>query len=125
VLGPITIGKNARVGSNAVVAKDVPEGATAVGIPARVIVKADTELDARRKAMADKIGFEAYGVSSDMPDPIARSINNMLDHMHAVDAKISQMCKALEEMGRKDCSGKLPDLKDGTFVAPQDTDKGA
>jgi serine O-acetyltransferase len=125
VLGPITVGKNARVGSNAVVAKDVPEGATAVGIPARVIVKADTELDARRKAMADKIGFEAYGVSSDMPDPIARSINNMLDHMHAVDAKISQMCKALEEMGRKDCSGKLPDLKDGTFVAPQDTDKGA
>ncbi|MCP5327001.1 MAG: serine O-acetyltransferase [Oceanospirillaceae bacterium] len=127
VLGPITVGKNARIGSNAVVAKDVPEGATAVGIPARVITKGSvgSEQDARRKAMADKIGFEAYGMSSDMPDPIARSINNMLDHMHAVDAKISQMCKALEEMGRHDCSGKLPDLKAEAFVAPEDSDKGA
>src|SRR5512147_2624125 len=37
ILGPITIGANARVGSNAVVVKDVPENATAVGIPARIL----------------------------------------------------------------------------------------
>ena len=37
VLGPITIGKNAKIGSNAVVVKDVPENATAVGIPARIL----------------------------------------------------------------------------------------
>lgn len=35
VLGPITVGANARIGANAVVTKDVPEGATMIGIPAR------------------------------------------------------------------------------------------
>src|SRR5882672_8268264 len=39
VLGPITIGDRARVGSNAVVVKDVPPGATAIGIPARIIAE--------------------------------------------------------------------------------------
>ena len=37
VLGPITIGKRARIGGNAVVTRDVPEGATMVGIPARAV----------------------------------------------------------------------------------------
>ena len=40
VLGPINIGDNSKVGSNSVVLKDVPAGATAVGVPARNIVKA-------------------------------------------------------------------------------------
>ena len=35
VLGPIIVGSNARIGANAVVTKDVPEGATMIGIPAR------------------------------------------------------------------------------------------
>ena len=39
VLGNITIGKKARVGSNSVVTNDVPDGCTAIGIPARVICK--------------------------------------------------------------------------------------
>ncbi len=39
VLGNITVGKNSRLGSNSVVVKDVPPDSTAVGIPARVIVK--------------------------------------------------------------------------------------
>lgn len=43
VLGPITIGKEAKVGANAVVLKDVPAFATAVGIPARIILKEERE----------------------------------------------------------------------------------
>lgn len=39
ILGPVKVGKNARVGANAVVLKDVPEGATVVGIPARILIK--------------------------------------------------------------------------------------
>ncbi|MBS6007670.1 MAG: serine O-acetyltransferase [Clostridium baratii] len=39
VLGPITIGNNVKVGANSVVLKDVPDNATAVGIPAKIIIK--------------------------------------------------------------------------------------
>ena len=114
VLGPIEIGENGRVGSNAVVTKDVPADATAVGIPGRIIVKKKDETEEqgrRRKAIADKIGFDAYGMTDEMPDPIARSIHNLLDHMQAVDEKIERMSSALGELGHKECTGQLPELK--------------
>jgi serine O-acetyltransferase len=38
VIGTVTIGNHARIGANAVVVTDVPEGATAVGVPARIIL---------------------------------------------------------------------------------------
>src|SRR5467141_4458434 len=50
LLGPITIGDGARIGSNAVVVKDVPPGATAIGIPARIV----------EKKAGDQTGFSAY-----------------------------------------------------------------
>ena len=97
VLGPITLGKGSRVGSNAVVVKDVPAGATVVGIPGRVIVKkrAEDQKEAQREAMAKKIGFAAYGQSKDMPDPIENAINSMLDHMHEVDEELEQLKQQL------------------------------
>lgn len=119
VLGPITIANDARVGSNAVVTKDVPEGATAVGIPGRVIKRSgdDSGKEARRKAMAEKMGFDAYGMTPDMPDPIANSIHNMLDHMHAVDQKLATMCKALQRLDSNYSDEQLPELDDDTFDA--------
>lgn len=39
ILGPVTIGKGAKIGANSVVLDDVPEYATAVGSPARIIIK--------------------------------------------------------------------------------------
>lgn len=117
VLGPIVIGENARVGSNAVVTKQVPAGATAVGIPGRIICKendGDCEKEQQRQAMASKIGFDAYGITADMPDPIAHSLRNMLDHMHAVDEKVNAMSAALESMGT-DCGKNLPEIKDELF----------
>ncbi|RLT95336.1 serine O-acetyltransferase [Ketobacter sp.] len=117
VLGPITISENARVGSNAVVTKDVPAEATVVGIPGRIICKdsdADCAREQQRQAMASKMGFDAYGMTPDMPDPIARSIQNMLDHMHMVDEKINTMNKALQAMG-SDCGSSLPKIHDDLF----------
>ena len=70
VLGPITIGKGAKIGSNAVVVKDVPENATAVGIPARIL---EQETNKQRDAMAEKIGFSAYAVSDNANDPVRPS----------------------------------------------------
>lgn len=42
ILGPVKIGDNAKIGANAVVVQDVPSNATAVGIPARIVSKAET-----------------------------------------------------------------------------------
>jgi len=93
VLGPITLGENSRVGSNAVVVKDVPAGATVVGVPGHVVVKKTpaSEQEARREAMARKIGFDAYGVRKDMPDPIENALNSILDHMHKVDEELEKL----------------------------------
>lgn len=43
ILGPVTIGAGARVGANAVVLRDVPSGATAVGVPARILGREDAD----------------------------------------------------------------------------------
>ncbi len=109
VLGPITIGSGARIGSNAVVVKSVPEGATVVGIPGRIVAK-DVEGMDRRQAIARKMGFDAYGTTRDMPDPVAIAVNCMLDHMHATDERLESMCKALKELGAEVNDSKLPDL---------------
>ena len=106
VLGPITLGANARIGSNAVVVKDVPDDATVVGIPGRVIVResrAEEKLKkAQREAMARKIGFDAYGGSKDMPDPIQNTIDALLDHMHKVDEEMEELKKKLDKGISKD-----------------------
>lgn len=98
VLGPITLGEGSRVGSNAVVVKDVPPGATVVGIPGHVVVKKKPEdKSAQREAMAKKIGFDAYGASKDMPDPIQNAIDTMLDHMHKVDKELEELRRQIKE----------------------------
>jgi serine O-acetyltransferase len=100
VLGPITLDDGARVGSNAVVVKDVPAGATVVGIPGHVVARKERKTDdkeAQREAMAKKIGFDAYGSSKDMPDPIQNALDTMLDHMHKVDRELDELKKQLKD----------------------------
>ncbi|MPQ69831.1 MULTISPECIES: serine O-acetyltransferase [Pseudomonas] len=116
VLGPFTVGAGAKVGSNAVVTKAVPAGATVVGIPGRIIMKADDQVEAKRKAMAEKIGFDAYGVSEDMPDPVARAIGQLLDHLQAVDGRLEGVCGALKDLGSTYCAKELPELQCDGFV---------
>jgi serine O-acetyltransferase len=127
VLGPFTVGAGAKIGSNAVVTKAVPAGATAIGIPGRVIVKVDDEQKAKRQAIAEKLGFDAYGVSQDMPDPVARAIGQLLDHLHAVDGRLEGVCGALKELGSDYCAKDLPVLRDEDFacVVKDPDDKSA
>ena len=113
VLGPITVGAGARVGSNSVVTRPVPAGATVVGIPGRVILREEAApVDAGKKALAEKIGFEAYGVAGDQPDPVARAIHGLIDHLHATDQRLDGMCEALRTLGSDYCDRKPPELKD-------------
>ncbi|QJP08073.1 serine O-acetyltransferase [Pseudomonas multiresinivorans] len=120
VLGPFTVGAGAKVGSNAVVTKEVPPGATVVGIPGRIIVKDDADQAAKRQAMAEKLGFDAYGVSQDMPDPVARAIGQLLDHLQAVDGRLEGMCKALTALGSDYCAKDLPVLREEDFAGVKD-----
>lgn len=94
ILGPITVSDCARIGCNAVVVKDVPEGATVVGVPGHVVVKKDTsEKSEQREAMAKKIGFEAYAESKDMSDPIQNALDSILDHMQKVEKELDELKK--------------------------------
>lgn len=99
VLGPIAVGDGARIGSNAVVVKDVPPGATAVGIPARIILD---EQDKSREEKAARLGFSAYAVTSKADDdPLAKAIQGLLDHSVELDKRINLILKELEDIRRR------------------------
>jgi len=98
ILGPITIGDGARIGSNSVVVKNVPPGATVVGIPGKIVARGD-ERARLRAALAQKIGFEAYGQDAQMPDPVANAIDCVLDHLQVVDRRIEHLCQELRKAG--------------------------
>jgi serine O-acetyltransferase len=100
VLGSFTVGEGARVGSNSVVLKAVPPGATAVGIPARIIT---AETKEKRESKAQKMGFSAYGISADLDDPLVQAIHKLLDHSAELDQRLNNICAALEKQG-VDCS---------------------
>ncbi|HEX9673388.1 MAG TPA: serine O-acetyltransferase [Burkholderiales bacterium] len=89
ILGPIVIGDGARVGSNAVVVKDVPPGATAIGIPARII-EAQAAQDGR---------FAAYAVVKDLSDPMARALHELIGHSAELDRRIEHILAELQRLG--------------------------
>ncbi|MCR9257519.1 MAG: serine O-acetyltransferase [Alphaproteobacteria bacterium] len=83
ILGPLTVGRGARVGANAVVLKDVPAGVTMVGIPARQVLPRSTEGTPE---------FHAYGTpSQDIPDPTARVIDGLMAELQALRLRIDQL----------------------------------
>jgi serine O-acetyltransferase len=91
VLGPITVGRGARVGANAVVIRDVPPGVTVTGIPARVLM-------ARDKAKSQ--AFVAYGTPcDDLPDPVARAVDSLRTQLVALAARVEEL---EAELARRD-----------------------
>ncbi len=108
LLGPLRVGEGARIGSNAVVLKDVPAGATMVGIPARQVGRRAPDAD-RRAQVAQRIGFDAYG-TTDMPDPMAQAINAILDHIHTTDRRMEELCAAVRALGGDVGEEEIPDI---------------
>lgn len=106
ILGPITVGENAKVGSNAVVVKDVPPGATVVGIPGRIL----DESVKQRVRSVEHAGFTAYALTENMDDPLVKAINAIVDHGANVDDKITAIFKHLQELG--------VDLKNDAKMSP-------
>ena len=101
ILGPITIGDGAKIGSNAVVVKPVPAGATAIGIPARLVES--HEATGR---------FAAYGMARDVNDPVVQAIHELIDHSADTDQRLDHLCAELERLGLK---------IDGDQAVPLDT----
>ena len=102
VLGGFLVGDNAKIGSNAVVIKPVPAGATAVGIPARIIqskegVSADVATQDPK--------FNAYGITNE-DDPVSLALRGLVDSASTQDRQIALLWQALEQLAR---TGKVGD----------------
>ncbi|MGF1644499.1 MAG: serine O-acetyltransferase [Thiotrichales bacterium] len=121
ILGPIEIGAGARIGSNAVVLRDVPAGATVVGIPGHVVGSRSHQAETRQRAFAEKIGFEAYGTSKDMPDPVADAFRGLIDHIHAMDERLEQLSQVVHRMGGQVPETKMPEIQRVEEVLDLDT----
>jgi serine O-acetyltransferase len=96
VLGSFTIGDGARVGSNAVVVKEVPPGATAVGNPARILRK---DAAAAGEPATRQPGFSAYGLSPDADDPVARTLQGLSDQLARQQQRIDDLAGLLRRHG--------------------------
>lgn len=102
ILGPITVGAGARVGANAVVTKDVPDGVTVVGVPAQVVVP--------RAKIKNSI-FSPYGTPmGDLPDPVARAIEGLVDQVSSLKARIDEL-----ENRSSDFASKRPEAEIGSM----------
>ena len=102
VLGGFTVGDGARVGGNAVLLQSVPAGATAVGIPARIVQKS---ADAAREEVAAKMGFSAYGVTQG-DDPVSQAMKSLIDNASGHDHQITLLWQAVEKLSA--CTRELP-----------------
>ena len=110
VLGGFTVGDGARVGSNAVLLQAVPAGATAVGIPARIVQKS---ADAAREDAAAKMGFSAYGVTQG-DDPVSQAMKGLIDNASGHEHQIMLLWQAIEKLSAG--ARELP----GSDCVPQD-----
>jgi serine O-acetyltransferase len=104
VLGGFTVGDGAKVGSNAVVTKPVPAGATAVGNPARII---QADLDVKREEVASKMGFSAYGVTQN-DDPLSQALRGLIDNASGQDHQIALLWQAIETLQMSQAANCVP-----------------
>ena len=91
VLGPFSVGEGARIGSNAVVVKAVPAGATVIGIPARVVDEQYADSMARQ---ADGDRFAAYGVMPGQQDPVDVVLHQLVDELKRLQEELDQIKRA-------------------------------
>jgi serine O-acetyltransferase len=106
VLGGFTVGDGAKIGSNAVVLKEVPAGATVVGVPGRIV-----EESAKGK---EKANFAAYGVMPNQEDPYAKTLQSLLDHAQELEQTLSALTermRRLEQAAERTKSEQLRAIK--------------
>ena len=92
--------------------KNVPADATVVGIPGHVVTTKKEKQLAHREAIANKMGFDAYGATADMPDPVAYALHHMLDHIHLMDEQLETMKQVIKNSGIELQEAPIPELTD-------------
>jgi len=137
VLGPFTVGKNAKIGSNAVVVKPVPAGATMVGSAARMISDHHDEKgnpiatkvqDAKQQEKVAQAGensdqtndtaptakrtntFRAYGIDPYSQDPVAEAFAKMLEHIQQSENRLDQLQSAMCDIDPNFCKKEYDKL---------------
>jgi len=91
ILGPITLGRNVRVGSNSVVVKSIDDNCTVVGIPGRVL----------KNKVSDDDQFDSYAAStsSSANDPTVQAVNSIIERLAEIDEQISNLSSTSKEVG--------------------------
>jgi serine O-acetyltransferase len=92
ILGPFVVGDGAKIGSNSVVVKPVPAGATVVGIPARIVEHGAAQAEAARMA------FDAYAVSADLDDPLNKVLAALGSRTEDIDGRLAEILRRLDEL---------------------------
>lgn len=106
VLGGFTVGDGARVGSNAVVLKEVPAGETVVGVPGRLVERSAAE--------KEKAHFAAYGVAPNQEDPYLKTLQSLVDHAQELEQSVSALTekmRRLEQAAERSQSDPLRAIK--------------
>lgn len=83
VLGPFTVHKGAKIGSNSVVIKEVPENATVVGIPGRIV----------GGTKKDSAEFD----HNNLPDPVANAVNCIVDRVVELEKELKELKEKLKK----------------------------
>ncbi len=119
VLGGFLVGDGAKIGSNAVVIKPVPAGATAVGIPARII---PSKTGVSADVTTAQAQFSAYGITQD-DDPVSQAMKGLIDNASLQEHQIALLWQAIEKLSaapaRGPTQGCVPDdaARQETFEA--------
>jgi serine O-acetyltransferase len=103
ILGPFTVGDNAKIGSNSVVVKAVPAGATVVGIPARVVE--------HEKGEAARMAFDAYAVSADLDDPLNKVLATLGTRTEDIDGRLAEILSRLAELEKEKADSQEPERR--------------
>jgi serine O-acetyltransferase len=101
ILGPFIVGEGAKVGSNSVVVKAVPPGATVVGIPARIVETGPAQ------SVAGRMAFDAYAVGADLDDPLNKVLVTLGTRTEDMDGRLAQILERLEELEKEANSSDL------------------
>jgi serine O-acetyltransferase len=86
IIGAITVGAGTRIGAGSVVVTEVPPDSVVVGVPGKVIYR-----DGKR--VASLVDLE----HADLPDPLTKTIEQMLDRIHALESEVQTLRRALDQ----------------------------